>query len=84
MPVSRPTNQTAIWALVCSILGVTCCGLLSIVGLVLSASAKREIELSGGATGGEGLAKAAWIVGWVGSLDLVDLWHCRPARDESG
>ena len=64
---SPPTNGLAIASLVSSILGLTLVPTLgSIVGVILGYMAKRQIEESAGAQGGEGLAKAGIIVGWVG------------------
>jgi hypothetical protein len=40
----RETNQTAIWALVCSILGLLCCPCLPIVGLILGIISLNEIK----------------------------------------
>jgi hypothetical protein len=43
-PTGRETNQTAIWALVCSILGLFCCPCLPIVSLVLGIVALNQIK----------------------------------------
>ncbi|HEY77158.1 MAG TPA: DUF4190 domain-containing protein, partial [Thermoflexia bacterium] len=47
----------------------------SIVGVILGYMAKRQIAESGGAMGGEGLAKAGIIIGWVG-IGLTVLFIC--------
>jgi len=57
----------AIASLIASILGVTFVPTLgSIVGVILGYVARNQIRESGGAVGGEGLAKAGLIIGWVG------------------
>jgi hypothetical protein len=66
-PPTPPTSGLAVASLVSSILGLTFVPTLgSIVGLILGYMAKRQIAESAGAQGGEGLAKAGIIVGWVG------------------
>ena len=61
-PAKSGTNGKAIASLVFSILGA---GIFSIIGLILGYRAKREIDESGGAQGGRGLALAGIIIGWV-------------------
>lgn len=61
-PVSRGTNQLAIASLVASILGV-CCGIGSIVGIVLGIIAINQIKERG--QDGHGLAVAGIAVGAV-------------------
>jgi hypothetical protein len=63
-----PTDGQAIAALILGILGVIgVCPLVgSIIALVLGRAAEKRIEASGGTIGGEGLAKAGWILGIVG------------------
>lgn len=72
MPYAQPapTPGKAIAALVCGILGITMCGCfpISIVAWVLGKQAEREILASGGALQGEGLAKAGWITGIIGTI----------------
>jgi hypothetical protein len=67
-PATGPQNSgLAIASLIASILGVTMLPTVgSIVGLVLGYLARNQIRDSGGTIGGEGLAKAGIIVGWVG------------------
>jgi len=60
--VSRGTNQLAIASLVASILGV-CCGIGSIVGIVLGIIAINQIKERG--QDGHGLAVAGIAVGAV-------------------
>ncbi|MFD1826634.1 MULTISPECIES: DUF4190 domain-containing protein [Mumia] len=62
----RPTSQKAVWAFVCSLIGVVlCCFPVGIAGIVLGAQAKREIAESYGQLDGAGLAQAGFIVGIV-------------------
>jgi hypothetical protein len=53
--------------LIAGILGLTFLPFIaSIVAVVIGRSAKAEIAASGGALGGEGLAQAGVILGWIG------------------
>jgi len=62
-----PASGLAIGSLVSSILGLTFVPLAgSIVGLVLGYMARKAIQESAGTVGGDGLAKAGVIIGWVG------------------
>jgi hypothetical protein len=67
-PASKPENNgLAIASLVASILGVTILPTIgSIIGVILGYVARNQIRESAGAVGGEGLAKAGIIIGWVG------------------
>lgn len=69
-PAPPPTNGKAIGALVASVLGFFC-GVGFIVGLILGYSARKEIQASGGQQGGEGLATAGIVIGWVGVALMV-------------
>jgi Domain of unknown function (DUF4190) len=60
------TNGLAIASLVSSIAGFVICGLGFIVGVVLGYIAKNQIDQTGGAQEGRGMAVAGIIVGWVG------------------
>jgi len=66
--VTPPTDGQAIAALILGILGVigVCPVVGSIIALILGRSAEKRIEASGGTIGGEGLAKAGWILGIIG------------------
>lgn len=64
-PAPPPTNGKATGSLVASVLGFFC-GIGFIVGLILGYSARKEIQASGGQQGGEGLATAGIVIGWVG------------------
>lgn len=74
---SPQTNGLAIASLVLSILGLV--GMLpllgTILGLIFGYSAKRQIAQSRGSQGGEGLAQAGVIIGWV-TLGLYALVAC--------
>jgi Domain of unknown function (DUF4190) len=64
------TNQLAIWSLVASLVGL-CCGIGSIVGIVLGAIALNQIKQT--RQGGHGLAVAGIAVG-VASLIISIIW----------
>ncbi|GAB3660908.1 hypothetical protein GCM10027596_20310 [Nocardioides korecus] len=65
--VPQGTNKKAIWALVLGILGLVCCGFFAgIPAIVLGRSAQREIDASGGAQSGRGMATAGFILGIIG------------------
>jgi hypothetical protein len=66
-PAEVPTSSTALISLIAGILGLTFLPLIgSIVALITGSSARREIQQSGGTLGGEGLAQAGIILGWIG------------------
>ncbi len=71
------TNGLAIASLVLSILGLV--GMLpllgTVLGLIFGYSAKGQIARSRGTQGGEGLAQAGIIIGWV-TLGLYILIGC--------
>jgi hypothetical protein len=64
------TNQKAVWALVCGIVGL-CCGIVGIVAIILGNQAKSEIQATG--QGGLGMAQAGFVLGIV-DLVLGVLW----------
>lgn len=68
-PVPQGTNKKAIWALVLGIIGVLCCGPLGIVAIILGRSAQSEIAQTG--QGGQGMAKAGFILGIIALVFLV-------------
>jgi uncharacterized Tic20 family protein len=78
-PAAAPQQQNntmAIISLIASILGLTFIPTIgSIVGLILGYMARRQIRESGGAMGGEGMAKAGIIIGWIG-VGLAVLGIC--------
>ena len=62
-----PNSSMALVSLITGILGLTLFPLVgSIVALITGSMAKKEINESRGALGGEGMAKAGVILGWVG------------------
>jgi len=65
-PASAPTNSNATIALVCAIVAWVICPFIpAIAAVILGRKAQNEIASSGGTQSGEGLAKAAVIIGWV-------------------
>lgn len=79
-PPPAPTPQTnglAIASLVLSLLGLV--GVLpllgTVLGLIFGYSARNQIAQSRGMQGGEGLAKAGIIIGWV-TLGIWALGIC--------
>lgn len=71
-PPAPPTNGLAIASLVLSLLGlVNVLPLLgTVLGLIFGYSARNQIAQRRGTQGGEGLAKAGIIIGWV----TVGIW----------
>jgi hypothetical protein len=65
----------AIVSLVAGILGLTFIPFIgSIVAVITGLMAKKEIQQSAGALGGEGMATAGQILGWVGiALGVIGL-----------
>jgi hypothetical protein len=55
----------AIAALICGIVGLTSCGLVGIIAIVLGNQARSEIAASGGRVEGDGLAQAGLVMGWI-------------------
>lgn len=75
---SYPTPQTSGWAiasLICSIAGMVMLGVIfSVVGVIFGHIAMREIKNSNGWRGGQGMALAGLIVGYIGlGLSLIVL-----------
>jgi hypothetical protein len=63
------TNQKAIWSLVTGILSLVCCGLLAgVPALILGNLAKKEIDGSGGAQTGRGMAQAGFVLGVISTV----------------
>ena len=66
-PTSPPNSGMAVASLIASILGVTLMPTIgSVIGLVLGYMARSRIRDSAGTVGGEGLAKAGIVLGWIG------------------
>lgn len=76
VPGEIPNNSTALISLIAGILGLTILPVVgSIVALVTGNTAKKEIQQSAGTQGGEGLAQAGIILGWIG-IGLAVLGIC--------
>lgn len=69
---SRPSSSSATLSLIAGILGLTLFPLLgSVVALVAGYAARSEIRATEGALGGEGLATAGIVLGWIGVGTMV-------------
>lgn len=65
--MAPPTNDKALISLIAGILGLTILPLVgSIVAVITGRIAKQEIRDSGGAYGGDGMATAGLVLGWIG------------------
>lgn len=75
-PPAAPTNGLAIASLVLGIAGLVfyVCGVASILALVFGYMARNQIDQSGGAQQGRGMAMAGIITGWIGVGILVIFW----------
>ncbi|MBU0513047.1 MAG: DUF4190 domain-containing protein [Chloroflexi bacterium] len=66
-PSVVPNSTTAMISLVAGILGLTLFPFIgSVIALITGSMAKKEINASAGTLGGEGLATAGIIMGWIG------------------
>ncbi|MGB9640965.1 MAG: DUF4190 domain-containing protein [Anaerolineales bacterium] len=75
-PYSPPNSSMAIVSLIAGICGLTIFPFIgSIVAVITGSMAKKEILNSRGALGGDGLAKAGIILGWIG-IGLGVLGFC--------
>ncbi len=76
IPPARPNSTMAIISLVTGILGLTLVPVIGgVVALITGYMAKREIRDSGGALGGDGLATAGIVMGWI-AVGLAILGGC--------
>ena len=67
MSYSPPNSSLALVSLIAGILGLSFVPFLgSIVAVITGPMAQKEIRQSNGTMGGEGLAKAGVILGWIG------------------
>jgi Domain of unknown function (DUF4190) len=67
--VAAPNHKDAVTSLVLGILSLVLCGFVTgIPAMILGRRAKREIQASGGALGGEGLATAGFVTGLVSTV----------------
>lgn len=56
----------AIASLACGVIGLFCCGLLSIAAVICGHMARDQIQKSNGALAGDGMAIAGLITGYLG------------------
>lgn len=75
-PERAETDSLAIVAFVCALVGLFIAGLiLGPVAIVLARSAELRIHYSEGTLKGDGLVRAARIMGWISVLScLAFLW----------
>lgn len=67
VPQVKPNSTMAIVSLIAGILGITFIPFLgSIAALITGYMAKKEIRESAGVLGGDGLATAGLVLGWIG------------------
>ena len=66
-----PNSGKAVTALVLGILGIVVCQVLGVAAIIVGKQANDEIAASGGRLGGDGLAKAGIILGWVAVALLI-------------
>jgi Domain of unknown function (DUF4190) len=70
----QPTNSNAVISLVVGIVGIFFCGgILCPIAWYLGAQAEQQIDASGGAEGGRGIATAGKIIGIIGTV-LFLIW----------
>jgi hypothetical protein len=62
-------NSKALWSMILGILSLLCCSPLGIVAIILGRGAQAEIARTG--QGGEGMAKAGFILGIIALVLLV-------------
>ena len=66
VPASLPTANEAIWSLVLGIGSFFLCGIfMGIPAIILGNNAKKKIATAGGQLGGQGLATAGVVLGWI-------------------
>lgn len=71
-PALGTTNGFAIASLVLGIVGLTGFPLIpSVLALIFGYKGKRQIDRSGGAEQGRGLAVAGIVLGWIGTIFLI-------------
>lgn len=71
-PQLGTTNGFAIASLVLGIVGLTGFPLIpSVLALIFGYKGKRQIDRSGGAEQGRGLAVAGIVLGWIGTILLL-------------
>jgi hypothetical protein len=73
---ARPpqANQKAFWSMILGILAIAPCGpFAGIPALVLGRFAKKEIAAADGVQGGEGMATAGVVLGWISVAITITL-----------
>jgi uncharacterized membrane protein YeaQ/YmgE (transglycosylase-associated protein family) len=63
-----PEQSKATTALVLSIFGLLCCGILGIVGAIMANTEKQAIAAGRRDVSNQGMAQAAFIIGIVGAV----------------
>jgi hypothetical protein len=73
-----PTAPGAVGALIFGIVGLLACGFFGIPAIVMGSRARQQIAASGNRYGGDGMALAGVILGWISvgflALGLVVLF----------
>lgn len=70
--VPAATCQLAVWSLGLAILGIICCGLFTgIPAVICGHKARADIRNSQGALGGDGMAVAGLILGYIGIVVTI-------------
>lgn len=69
-PAQPPKSNMPLIAMIMSIVGIFCCGLLAIAGLILGYIEMGKIDRGEASAEGRGMAKAAVIIGLV----AIGLW----------
>jgi hypothetical protein len=67
----QSASSQAITALVLSILGIVCCGILAPVGWYLGNQEQKAIREGRSPSAGQGFAQAAVIIGIIGTILMV-------------
>ena len=67
---AKPNHPKAVTVLVLGILGLAMCQLFGVAAWIIGNGVLREIDASGGAVGGRGLAQAGRICGIVATILL--------------
>ena len=57
-------------AMILSIIGLLCCGILGIIGLIQGNKAKKNMQMSGNFEG-QGMATAAVVMGWIAIAFMI-------------
>ncbi len=66
-PQALPNSSMALVSLIAGILGLTFFPLIgSIIAVITGYMGRKEIAESGGALGGDGMATAGLVIGWIG------------------